>query len=179
MSERLPLRFSASFWTFFVIVSSSSLWPHWSPAAPITWIGGNANWDATNANWNPDDEPDSNDEAIFNTPNTVNMANATDTIQALTLSGGIDLNTNGNDLIVDGLVQLVDASTVLIIGGSTSLLTADSVTINTGGTVRLTGGTLTIVEETESGLFTVNTDGTLSGNGTINLNDAAARRARC
>ncbi len=47
---------------------------------PITWIGGNANWDASNANWNPTDEPDANDEAIFNTPNTVNMANAADTI---------------------------------------------------------------------------------------------------
>ena len=87
-------------------------------AAPIVWIGGNANWDATNANWNPSDEPDADDEAIFNTPNTVNLANATDTILALTLSGGIDLNTNGNDLTVDGLVQLDDASTILIIGGS-------------------------------------------------------------
>src|SRR6187402_1151091 len=44
-------------------------------AAPITWIGGNANWDASNANWNPADEPDAVDEAIFNTPNDVNMAN--------------------------------------------------------------------------------------------------------
>jgi len=141
-------------------------------AAPITWIGGNANWDATNANWNPNDEPDSNDEAIFNTPNTVNMANASDIIQALTLSGGIDLSTNGNDLTVDGLVQLVDASTNLFIGGSTSLLNADSVTINNGGTIRLTGGTLSMAEETGAGVFTVNTGGTLSGNGVINLNDA-------
>ncbi len=101
-------------------------------AAAIIWMGGNANWDASNANWNPADEPDSNDEAIFNTPNAVNMANATDTIQALTLSGGIDLLTNGNDLVVDGLVQLGDAGTVLAIGGSTSLLTADNATVNAG-----------------------------------------------
>jgi hypothetical protein len=141
-------------------------------AAAITWIGGNANWDALNANWNPADEPDADDEAIFNTPNTVNMTNATDTISALTLSGGIDLNMNGNDLTVNGLVQLVDASTTLIIGGSTSLLAADSVTINNGGTIRLTGGTLSMAEETGSGSFVVATGGTLTGNGSINLNDA-------
>ena len=75
-------------------------------AAPIVWIGGNANWDATNANWNPNDEPDADDEAIFNTPNTVNLAIASSTILALTMSGGIDLNTNGNDLTVNGLVRL-------------------------------------------------------------------------
>ena len=80
-------------------------------AAAIVWIGGNANWDASNNLWNPADEPDSNDEAIFNTPNTVSLANATDTILALTLSGGIDLNMNGNDLTVNGLVQLAGAST--------------------------------------------------------------------
>jgi hypothetical protein len=142
-----------------------------APAAPIVWIGGNADWNATITNWNPNDEPDSDDEAIFNTPNTVNMALATNTIQALTLSDGIDLSTNDNDLTVDGLVQLVDASTNLIIGGSNSLLSADSVTINNGGTIRLTGGTLAMAEETGVGSFVVNTGGTLSGNGVINLND--------
>ena len=143
-------------------------------AAPITWIGGNADWDATNANWNPADEPDANDEAIFNTPNTVNMANATETIQELTLSSGIDLNTNGTNLTVDGLVELVDASTTFIIGGNTSLVQADSVNINNGGTIRLTGGTLTIREETNNGRLDVNAFGTLTGHGTINLNDVVA-----
>ena len=52
------------------------------------------------------------------------------------------------------------------------MLNADSVTINSGGTIRLTGGTLAMAEETFSGVFTVNTGGTLSGNGVINLNDA-------
>ncbi len=143
-------------------------------AAPIVWTGGTANWDASNARWNPADEPDGDDEAIFNTSNVVTMVNATDTIQALTLAGGIDLLTNGNDLIVDGLVDLSGASTVLGIGGSASSLRADSLAMDSGGTVRLLGGTLTIVEETGSGNLTVNTGGLLSGNGTINLNDAAA-----
>ena len=111
-------------------------------AAPIIWIGGNADWDATNANWNPTTSrtPTTRRSSIRRTPSTSQCDGSR--FMALTLSGGIDLLTNGNDLIVDGLVQLVDASTVLIIGGSTSLLTADSMTINTGGTVRLTGGTL-------------------------------------
>lgn len=153
------------------IAMANGLTQH-APAAPITWIGGNANWDASNANWNPADEPDSNDEAIFNTPNDVNMTNATDTIIGLTISGGIDLNTNSVDLTVDGLVQLTGASTNLLVGGATSLLTADSVAINTGGTIRMTGGSLTVVEETGNGTFNINSGGTLSGNGVINLNDA-------
>ena len=62
-------------------------------AAPIVWIGGNADWNATIANWNPNDEPDADDEAIFNTPNTVNLANASESILELTLSGGIDLTS--------------------------------------------------------------------------------------
>ena len=142
-----------------------------APAAAITWIGGNANWDAVNANWSPADEPDANDEAIFSTSSTVNLANAADTILALTLSGGIDLNTNGNDLTVDGLVQLTGSGTNLFVGGSGSLLLADSVSVNSGGTLRLTGGAVSMVEESGSGSFAVAAGGTLSGNGAINLND--------
>lgn len=166
-----PLRIGLGAIVAVVLASEMAEQAH---AAPITWIGGNANWDASAANWNPADEPDSNDEAIFNTPNTVNLANATDTILALTLSGGIDLNTSGNDLTVDGLVQLVGASTTLLVGGSGSLLTADSVTINSGGTLRLTGGSVTMVEETGAGSFAVNAGGTLSGNGSILLGDSVA-----
>ena len=142
-------------------------------AAPITWIGGNANWDASNANWTPADEPDSNDEAIFNTPNDVNMANASDTIVALTLSGGIDLDTNGNDLNVDGLVQLTGASTNLFVGPSGSVLSADNYMINSGGTLCLTGGTVTMAAAVGVGSFVVNTGATLSGNGVIPLGDGA------
>ncbi len=141
-------------------------------AAAITWIGGNANWDALNNLWNPADEPDSNDEAIFNTPNSVYMANATDTILALTLSGGIDLDMNGNDLTVNGLVQLAGASTILIVGGSGSVLSGDNFTINNGGTIRLTGGTISMSVSPGEGSFTVATGGTLTGNGIISLADA-------
>ncbi len=142
-------------------------------AAPITWIGGNADWGAANANWNPADEPDANDEAIFNTPNTVDLVIANE-IMALTMSGGMDLNTNDNELTVDGLVDLNDNSTTLLIGGANSLVLADSVDIGNGAVVRLQGGILRVVEETGSGQLDVLAGGTLSGNGTIQLNDVAA-----
>ena len=70
--------------------------------AAITWIGGNANWDGVITKWNPNDEPDSDDQAIFNAANTVDLANAAESIMALTMSGGIDLLLNGNDLTVNG-----------------------------------------------------------------------------
>jgi hypothetical protein len=143
-------------------------------AAPITWIGGNADWAdgiANNPNWNPNDEPDTDDQAIFNTPNTVNLATAND-IAALTMSGGIDLNLNGQDLNVTGLVQLSTADTTLFIGGSGSLLSADDITIGNGATMRMTGGTVTVQKTGGDGLLLVNAGGTLSGNGIINFTDA-------
>lgn len=55
-------------------------------ADQISWIGGNANWDATITRWNPNDEPDPDDEAIFNTSHSVNLANSSESILALTMS---------------------------------------------------------------------------------------------
>ncbi len=106
-------------------------------ALPRTWIGGNVNWNETagaDANWNPNTEPDVADEAIFNTANSVNLG-TNNSIQAMTMSGGIDLLTNDFDLTVDGLVQLNGASTTLIIGGAAGSINADNVTINSGGNV--------------------------------------------
>lgn len=144
-------------------------------AAPISWIGGNVDWvDATgSANWSPADEPDFNDEAIFNTPNTVHLGSA-NSILALSLSGGIDLLTDAHDLTVDGLVQLAGAATVLTIADSDSVLTADSVTVNSGGLLKLQEGTLTVIEETGFGLLDINAGASLSGQGTVNLDSTVA-----
>ena len=130
-------------------------------------------WDSATATWNPADEPDANDEAIFNTANAVNLGLNND-ILALTMSGGIDLFTNDFDLDVNGLVQLVDSSTNLIVGGADSLLTADSITINNLANVELNGGTIQINEETGNGLFDINAGGELLGHGTLNMTDAVA-----
>ena len=143
-------------------------------AAPITWIGGNTNWDATIAKWNPNDEPDSDDEAIFNTPNSVNLANASESIMALTMSGGIDLLLNGNDLTVDGgNVTLSGASTLLDVP-TNSLLNTDDVFVNANASLTLHGGTLTMVQAVGDGVLTVAAGGAVGGFGTINSNDAIA-----
>src|SRR5687767_4213966 len=97
-------------------------------AANRTWIGNNNNWDGTTGYWSGNDEPDSDDVAIFNTPNSVDLAIASQTILGLTMSGGIGLSTNGNELTVDGTVVLSDASTDLTVGGAGSLLSADAIT---------------------------------------------------
>lgn len=152
-------------------------------AAPLTWIGGNAPWDASSANWNPADEPDLDDEAIFNTPNSVDLA-MLNQIQALTMSAGIDLDTNGFDLTVDGLVSVSGSGTNLIVSGNASQLQADSVTITNGGTIRISGGTILQIDEgANTGIFNIGTGGgagntgTLIGNGTIDLGDAVAPTA--
>lgn len=143
-------------------------------AAPRTWIGDNVDWvdgAGNNANWSPADEPDADDEAIFNTANAVNLGSNNSTI-GLTLSAGIDLFTNDFDLTVNGLVQLSGSSTNLVVGGATSLLTADSVTINNLANLELNGGTIQINEETGNGLLDINAGGELVGNCTLSMTDA-------
>ena len=146
-------------------------------AAPRTWIGGNVDWVETSgvdANWSPNvnlNEPDTTDEAIFNTPNTVNLG-TNNSIQALTMSGGIDLLTNDFDLTVDGLVQLGGASTNLIIGGAAGSINADDVAVNASGDLELRGGTLTLDEEVAAALVDINAGGILHGHGTITFADA-------
>ena len=149
--------------------------PQTSWSLPRTWIGGNVNWDdaGSTANWNPADEPDIDDEAIFNTANTVSLGTA-NSIQALTMSAGIDLNNNSQDLNVDGLVQLTGANTNFIISGSVSDVRVDSLTINSGGNVQMAGGQLTVIEETGNGLLDINAGGTLSGHGMVSLTDGLA-----
>lgn len=141
-------------------------------AASVTWIGGNNTWidNGSTANWNPPDEPDPDDEAIFNTSNVVNMGSH-NSISALTMSGGIDLLTNDFNLTVGGLVQLTGASTNLLIGGAASALSAVNLTINNGGMVELTGGALSVlnVDAFLNGTVAINAGGTLAGNGTVQL----------
>jgi hypothetical protein len=141
-------------------------------ALPRTWIGGNVDWvDAGAAtNWNPNDEPDSDDEAIFNTANSVNLG-SNNAVNGLTMSGGIDLFTNEFDLTVDGSVQPTGAGTNLFLGGVASEVNADDVAINADGTIELQGGTLTLDEEVGTSLVDINVGGNLIGHGTISFAD--------
>jgi hypothetical protein len=90
------------------------------------------------------------------------------------MSGGIDLSTNDNDLLVDGLVQLTGGGTNLLVGGATSELNADNLTTGGGGTVELAGGALVLDEEDllGGGAVTINAGGTLAGHGTVAFNDS-------
>ncbi|WP_428939427.1 dockerin type I domain-containing protein [Fontivita pretiosa] len=147
--------------------------PIWLNAVPITWIGGNTTWtDATGAgNWTPADEPDPDDEAIFNQPNSVTLGSS-NSIAALTMSNGADLSLNGFSLTVNGLVSLVDAGTNLNVGGTGALLTADEISINTGAGMNLSGGQVTVIEETGNGSLDINSGGDVTGFGTIQFSDS-------
>lgn len=147
-----------------------------SQALDRTWIGGNVDWvDAgSTANWNPADEPDSDDRAIFNTANSVNLG-SNNSINGLALSGGIDLFTNEFDLSVDGLVEVGGANTNLFIGGAASTLTANNVTINSSADIEMNGGVLSVHDFTLAiGLLDINVGGELLGNGTVNLSEPPA-----
>jgi hypothetical protein len=137
-----------------------------------TWIGGNVDWvDAgTITNWNPNDEPDADDRAIFNTANSVNLG-SNNSVNGLSLAGGIDLFTNDSDLTVDGLVEVGGASTFLVIDEGLGSVNADDVTINASGVVELRGGLLTLDEEAGTSLLDINAGGTIQGNGVISFAD--------
>lgn len=141
-------------------------------ALPRTWIGGNLDWvdGGSTALWSPADEPDFDDEAIFNTANTVNLGSG-NIVNGLTLSGGIDLFTNGFDLEVRGLVQTAGASTHLFIDGVSSVVDALDVIINGASDIQLSGGTLNVIDHglLATGFLTVNAGGALAGHGIVNL----------
>ncbi len=141
-------------------------------AGQIFWIGGNANWDSTITRWNPNDEPDPDDEAIFNTSHSVNLANSSESILALTMSGGIDLYLNGNDLTVNGgNVTLSGASTLLDIP-TNSTLNSDDVFVNADASLTMHGGTITMAQSVGDAVLTVAAGGAMGGFGTIHSTDA-------
>ena len=88
-----------------------------------------------------------------------------------------DFDLNGNDMTVDGLVQLSATSTFLIVP-TNSLLSPDAVIVNSGATLGLRGGTMTINEETGDALLEINAGGILNGSGAISFSDAVTPGTR-
>ncbi|MEM7626719.1 MAG: PEP-CTERM sorting domain-containing protein [Planctomycetota bacterium] len=146
-------------------------------AADRTWIGGNADWDGNAFNWTGFDEPDADDVAIFNTPNSVDMV-IDNTIMGLTMSGGIDLFTVDQALDVNGNITLSDASTNLWVGTNNTAgvpfnaLDAEDITINNGATFRLGGTQLDTIAVSGEAVLNINVGGTFLGNGTVRNADA-------
>ena len=141
-------------------------------ALPRTWIGGNVNWDdgGSTFNWNPADEPDTDDEAIFNTANAINLGSA-NAVQALTMSASSELSLAGFNLTVDGLVQLSGAGTLLFVDGDDATLAADNVTINSGANLEVNQGSISLFQEIGDSVFDINVGGELAGDGTLNFTD--------
>jgi hypothetical protein len=143
-------------------------------AINITWIGGDATWidGGSTANWNPADEPDSNDVAIFNTNNVVELG-SDNTIAGLTLSSSFELELNSNTLNVAGPTTLSGAGTRLEISAATAAFNGQSITINSGATLFVDGGSVTSsIAGATNAVTTIAAGGTLSGNGEFSLADA-------
>jgi hypothetical protein len=151
-------------------------------AAILTWVGGNNNWidGESIANWSPADEPDSDDVAVFNTANQVNLGGG-NLVAGLTLGAGIDLFTLTHFLDVNGDISLGGASTSLNVGGNNLAglpangLDAANIVINSGATLSLGGTRIDYLAAAGEGLLDINAGGTFSGNGTLqNLDGIAA-----
>ncbi|HEY6565422.1 MAG TPA: hypothetical protein VIY86_13050, partial [Pirellulaceae bacterium] len=139
-------------------------------AAQRSWIGADNTWidGGSTAFWNPADEPDSDDEAIFNTANTV-LLGSDNLVQILTMSGGIVLESDGFRVTVGSQTTLDGSGTVLrlvphLTPGTASLFTPN-LDINNNAQVALVGGLLDV-----NTLLEINS-GTLSGRGTVTVGD--------
>ena len=115
-----------------------------SKAADIIWNVGNGTWSdgvANDGNWNPADEPDSNDVAIFNDDDLVELG-SDNTVVGLTMSAGAVLDMKTFSLDINGATSISGAGTRLFVdGGSVGYQTAaaNAATINTSAGGALTG----------------------------------------
>lgn len=149
-----------------------------SNAATRTWVGGNDPWDMDIFNWSGNDEPDADDDVVFNTNNHVEMGMDNE-ILSLTLSDSIELDTESYLLDVNGDITLSDAGTILRAGESSTMglpptsVTAYNITINSGATYANANFT-SIIDPNGTGLININSGGTFIGHGTIRSGDGIA-----
>ena len=165
-----------------------------TPAGAIDWddAGNSASklWD-DNGNWNPNGDPDSEPVFIGNLANAANDTTLVDrfySIDSLTITNGADvINSTSNgatddfEILVNGATTVSDAgSSIIIYGGDLDGLDTDTLTITSGATVSLNSATAagTAVLEVDGGAgpadLDVNADGTLNGNGRIDLESVLA-----
>ncbi|TWT35690.1 hypothetical protein KOR34_05840 [Posidoniimonas corsicana] len=150
-------------------------------AATRTWIGGNNDWNSSGLNWTGLDEPDDNDDAVFNTNNHVEMAQDNEVL-SLDLSGSIELDTETFYLDVNGDITLSGAGTVLRAGESNvaslpaTSVSAYNLTINANATYANANFT-SIIHPTAIGLLSIEAGGVLAGHGLIRNGDGVASAA--
>lgn len=156
---------------FLALIAS----PAATDAATRTWVGGNDPWDTDIFNWTGIDEPDPDDDVVFNTDNSVDMAMDNE-ILSLTLSGDISLDTENYFLDVNGDVTLSDAGTQLRVGRNdvaglpATSLSAYNITVGSDATFSNANFT-SFIDPAAVGLFEIESGGTLYGNGTIRNGD--------
>lgn len=144
------------------------------------WNTGSGNWNVA-TNWFPNDVPDNGggltyDVEIGNRPVAANAAvvlipedGVSDTISSLTMSGGADLQTNGNALFVTGQTTISGIGSSIFVepatGGGVAFNT-DNLDINLTSALQMAGGTVDV-----DVLLEVNS-GSITGHGLIIVGDA-------
>lgn len=146
------------------------------------WNTGSGTWNIA-TNWFPNDVPDNGggltyDVEIGNRPVAANAAvtlvpedGTSDTITTLTVSGGADLETNGNSLFVTGQTTISGIGSSIFVEQATSGGTAfntDNLDINNTSALQMAGGTVDV-----DVLLEVNS-GSITGHGLIITGDADA-----
>jgi hypothetical protein len=143
------------------------------------WNTGNGAWNVP-TNWFPNDVPDNGggftyDVEIGNRPVAANATvslipedGASDTITSLVVSGGADLQTNGNTLFVTGQTTISGIGSSIFVepaaGGGVAFNT-DNLDINSSSALQMAGGTIDV-----DVLLEVNS-GSITGHGLIIVGD--------
>jgi hypothetical protein len=145
------------------------------------WNVGSGDWNVA-TNWFPNDVPDNGGGFTYNVQigNRPVAAGAVvtfipedggaDTIETLTISGGADFFTNGNQLNVNGLTTITGASSTIRLDahavlGTPALQTGD-LDVTGGGSLSMNGGVASIFSDMD-----VTGTGTINGRGTLIVGD--------
>jgi len=145
-------------------------------AVPRSWDGGgtNDNW-STTSNWSPNGNPGGDDLTIGDiTPGvfTQTIINNNFNIESLSVVNGAAVDTDGNRLVVSGLVSLTDANTTFRLRETTSGfsgLLAENLFVGTGAEAELHENA-----ELAIGNGAITNFGRIDGSGVIRLLDNPA-----
>lgn len=156
--------------------------------AQRSWDGGNASdvW-GDNGNWNPDGSPIGEAISIgdlVSAAGAVTKLDADYSIDSLEITNGADvINSTDNgattafELLVNGSTTIANAgSSMTIYGGAPDGLDTNTLAISSQGTLFLNSQTAagTAIVEVDSGAITNNANGSIAGNGLIQLTHAPA-----
>jgi hypothetical protein len=143
-------------------------------------------WSVIN-NWSPNGTPAGEPITIGDLANAANDRTLVDqnfTINSLTVSSGADVDTNGNELVVNGVTTIGGAGVSILVrprsAGDQDGLDSEGIVVNADANLQVTGeqgSTAGGIVELESGMFQINAGGNAGGHGTIQLIEAVAGQA--